>query len=217
MNEKQKYFVIGVSGSSKTGKDTFSDLLFRELLYKHDIRSWKVPLAHELKKDMESFLLKKCGLDIWNNEDKYRCRQLLVEYSAIKRADSKGKYFLDKVRSKIENFELQTDMFNPSNQRNIYIISDCRFKEYEYDELDYIKSNGLLIYIDKFHVDEGKNWFTPPANEHEAKNNVILKKESDYQISWEDCNGNIDLINKTCLPEVQKFIGWLKENKHIDG
>ena len=232
MKEKIKPLIIGVAGSATTGKDLFSDLLIRELNHKYNFLARKCPFALDLKQDLEEFVRKKCGLNIFNlsPKDKSDLRGLMVWYGTeFMRNRHKGQYWIEKLKKRIGAYTneavYQKDLFI-EYAVPLFIVPDVRFKQYEYDELDYIKENGILIYIDKYRVDypiqimndsldyrvkvESRT-FINPANQHEALNNPILKKNADYVLEWEDCQGDIDKINYHCLGEVQRFITWAKE------
>ena len=90
------------------------------------------------------------------------------------RNQTKGRYFIEKLER---------------NNKNITIIPDIRYAEYEEDELFWLKNekHGFLIFVE--------HDFVSDANETEKVNNKIIKKQSDYKLKWSTLNENnpIDL------------------------
>lgn len=166
--------MIGITGVATSGKDTLFKLIQAYFISKNLVAK-RFALADILKKDLEPFVAEKFNLDIFNldQETKELVRPILVAYGKIKRLNSNGRYWIEKLNPKIEEIK---------NKKIIPIITDIRYQEYEKDECFWLKEeqNGLLIHISRFYNDKQ----IPPANLEEEKNDKILNKNSDYSISW---------------------------------
>lgn len=194
--------VIGVCGSATSGKDLFCDLVINEL---RSAKIVKLGFADQLKRDCSKFLIETCGVDDpFQPRNKTQIRPLWNWYGEFMRTETKGQYF-------IENLESKIDFLCSNGVYDTFLIPDLRYKEYEYDELDFIKRypNSTTVFIDKFEIKDGNISYSPPANASEAKNNPILRKLCDYHLKWPDCKGNLEKISKFCIPEVDKFLNWI--------
>ena len=77
-------------------------------------------------------------------------------------------------------------MFNKKNSiifvpREIIIT-----KEYEKDEVYWVKNeiNGVLIHLPRYEERELERVYLKPANEEEKRNDPLVRKESDFCLSW---------------------------------
>lgn len=199
MNFPHKPFIISIGGIAKSGKGSFSKLLQTELL-ERDISFHIESFAFPLRQELELIIKENFDISVWNPspEEKELIRPMFVSWAHIRRRQTKGRYFIDKLRDRIKNLDHQ-----------IIIIDDARFKEFEYDELDYIKKNGLLVHLKKYILDwdDEKCYFVAP-NEFERRNDPILEKFSDYKIDWPEV-GAQNVIQLE--PYVDQFISWLEE------
>jgi len=180
---------IGISGVARVGKDLYSDIAERLLLDKYNLSSASFALAYYIKKDCEEFVSDKLSINVWSEltEDKDIFRPLLVWYGGIKRKQSKGRYWIDKVDEDIK----KTDV-------DVILITDIRFAVYDYDETYWLKHqlDGKLVHIAKystlgintnrFDLPQTVKKFVDPANDQEMINDPTLKKWSDHRIEWED-------------------------------
>ena len=175
------YPIIGISGAARVGKDTLCKALIKFFNSKN-IKSERKSIAGDIiKKDLKGLIKNKANINSFTEDvyEKTLIRPLLVEYGKLMRNQTKGRYF-------IEKFKPNTDV--------ITIIPDIRYAEYEEDELFWLKNekNGFLIFIE--------HEFVSYANQTEKINNKIIKKQSDFKLSWSTLNENnpIDLqeINK---------------------
>lgn len=175
------YPIIGISGAARVGKDTLCKALIKFFNSKN-IKSERKSIAGDIiKKDLKGLIKNKANINSFTEDvyEKTLIRPLLVEYGKLMRNQTKGRYF-------IEKFKPNTDV--------ITIIPDIRYAEYEEDELFWLKTekNGFLIFIE--------HEFVSDANQTEKINNKIIKKQSDFKLSWSTLNENnpIDLqeINK---------------------
>jgi hypothetical protein len=83
----------------------------------------------------------------------------------------------------LKNYEVLINDYIRESSKNIAVITDVRYAEYEKDEIFWVKNilGGKLIHISM--IDNGK--FVPPANIDEEKNDPIIKENTDLFIEWE--------------------------------
>lgn len=184
-----KKTIIGVSGLARTGKNLFCDIAIKQLEEQSKIAQ-QFALADELKRDCEQFIKTKLGLDVWSEDTDVKniFRPMLVWYGGVKRKQTQARYWIEKL----------VDIINRNNAEIVF-ISDIRYAEYEYDELQFIKDNGYLVHISKYEryspyfdelpevIDESKvkRRYVEPPNDDEKKNDPILKENADLLIEWE--------------------------------
>ena len=204
--------LISACGLSRSGKNTFCDLLARELKQRFNLTTTQLSFAQQLRTDLENFV-KFCGYDVWSETNKEDFRSLMLWYGDLRRKQTNGTYFWGRVKRQIKTLNTDTDI-------DIVTISDLRYKFYEYDEIDFCQSQGVVVHISKYNMvmglgsEESNNLikkFDDPPNELEAKNDPILKAASDYQIVWKNQNGKIENLQS----DVSKFVDWLVEKKYI--
>lgn len=189
--------MIGITGVATSGKDTLFNLIENHFKKKKLIVK-RFALADLLKKDLEPFINEKFNLNIFNlkQEEKELIRPILVAYGKIKRINSRGRYWIEKLNAKIE--KAKKENFIP-------IITDIRYQEYENDESFWLKkeNNGILIHVSR--IFKGK--LILPANNEESKNDIVLAKESDYSLTW--CTEkNMNVLyeeHKTNLEEIYEL------------
>lgn len=206
-----KPFIIGISGISRSGKNTFCDLVCKTLNEKYQKLTAQMSFAHQLRLETANFLSQRFSFDVWSDKDKSKFRPFLVWYANLKREESKGRYFIDKFKEKVKVFE---------GTNHIIFINDLRFKQFEYDELDYVKEHGVLVHVSKYKItghlqdDLGNpvKVFDDPPNEFEAKNDPIIKAAADYKLEWIDVGkDNLDKLQ----PYIDNFVSWLSEKGHL--
>lgn len=185
--------LIGLAGNATVGKDTFY-----KFLYEINNKFCRFAFADKLKSEVYEVLLNNFHLNVFSNKDKILARDFLVAWGDLRRKQSKGQYWINELTKVIEKC---------SNKDNIIsVITDVRFATFKYDELDFIKQNGILVYIDK--VDRIEAEYISPANEKEAYNNPILKNNADYLFEWQDCGGNESLIKERYFLKIKEFVEW---------
>jgi hypothetical protein len=98
------------------------------------------------------------------------------------------------------NKELARDKIN--------IITDVRFKEYEKDEVHWIKNeiNGVLIHLSRYEEINGKRLYFPPANEEERVNDTRVKQEADFILNWKSEKDETKKIISAA-----KMLKWVKK------
>ena len=179
--------LIGITGYARVGKNYFTSHA-KAILEDRGERVVEYSFAAKLKEEMRRVLMDEFGIDILNctPQEKELIRPVVVYWAEIRRTVSKGTYFINSIKDKVEK---------SLNDGFIVFITDVRFKEYTFDELDYIKSSGCLIGIRRFSKTEGGNRvYIPPAIDKEKANGPILYQNSDYIVDWETSNDS-DYIN----------------------
>ncbi len=190
---------IGVSGVAGSGKDFFVERLI-ESLKKRGKLAKRFSLADNLKVEAKSAILKKYGIDPTNcsREDKDIIRPELVKIAKQKRKDTSGRYWIDKLESRIEESELC----------DYYCISDIRYAEYESDELSWIKKEkkGILVHVCKYYLEDAAARVHLPANSEEGRNDPILAENADYHVLWRHGTSNPEKV-------IDGFLNWLNSNE----
>ena len=190
--------IIGITGVARSGKDTFTAIA-KELLKEKGFSVSHHALANELKRDCEQFLQDNCGVDVWTQDTdiKDKFRPFLLWYGDYQRKLTNGRYWIDKVSKVIEN-----------DNNQIHIVSDVRYKFYDFDESDWIKSypKGYLVHIER--VSNGETVVFPP-NDHEKRNDPKMKEAANIRVEWQnvtDCRTQhptlIDSVN-TVLQQIK--------------
>lgn len=186
---------IGIAGICGSGKDTLYSLLAQRINCK------RVALADQLRREMNPFIIDKFGIDLFNcsREEKDLVRPLLVEYGRIKRQQTNGRYFIEKIDSYIKTLN------------TIAVISDVRYCVYERDETHWIKNelNGILVHVSKYKEINGKKIFSESPIKDERENDPKLQVAADYKIEWPEVK-SIDLL----MPYVDNFLTWLQSKNH---
>lgn len=182
--------VIAISGVARAGKDTIANGLAAVLQDMNpSLKILRASFADSLKQEIAPFLIEKFDLDPFyvDGKDKELIRPLLVAYGQAKRMQTKGRYWVDNVERKIA-----------AENPDITIISDLRFAEQEADELFWLKEKkGKLIHVSRFHLNNNKKEFVKPVNSDEKRNDPLLKKAADFQISWQDSKDEKELRDMT--------------------
>lgn len=170
--------VIGLGGIAQSGKDFF----FANLKKTTKRNVIRFAIADELKKELFSLIKNTYNVDIFNcsAEDKEKIRPMLLSHAKIRRNDSKGRYWINKISEKVKDAA--------KDEKNIVVITDIRYDEFAEDEVDWVKKelNGFFVHISKYTEDKGVKVFGLPPNEDEAINNPKLIEKADYLIQWPD-------------------------------
>ena len=195
----QKLRFVGLSGFATVGKDLFFSIL------SSNYPSARFSLGDVLKAEVRQKILNEDGVDILNcnSQDKKKIRPKLVKYGTDKRRETEGKYFTDKMDLIIKNtFTLS----------KIPVITDIRYKEFENDEIEWLKNDlgGVLVYIKKYKIISGEKVYTEAPNESEKKNDPLLRENADYTIDWQEVEKAEDFtaIKNNLAPHIKKFIDW---------
>ena len=170
--------IIGLGGIAQSGKDFFFTNL-KKTTKRNVIR---FAIADELKKELFSLIKNTYNVDIFNcsAEDKEKIRPMLLSHGKIRRNESKGRHWINKISEKIKDAA--------KDKENIVVITDIRYDEFAEDEVDWVKKelNGFFVHISKYIEDKGVRVFGLPPNEDEAINNPKLIEKADYLIQWPD-------------------------------
>ena len=170
--------IIGLGGIAQSGKDFF----FANLKKTTKRNVIRFAIADELKKELFSLIKNTYNVDIFNcsAEDKEKIRPMLLSHGKIRRNDSKGRYWINKISEKVKDAA--------KDEKNIVVITDIRYDEFASDEVDWVKKelNGFFVHISKYTEDKGVKVFGLPPNEDEAINNPKLIEKADYLIEWPD-------------------------------
>ena len=197
--------VIGISGVAGAGKDLFFSLL-RRALSERGIEAGRYALADELKNEISPLLLNLYGIDInaCDRGVKDFYRPLLVFHGKVRRHETEGRYWTDKVSSKIKS----------ENLSGVSCITDIRYDFYEKDEVYWIKKDmgGILIHISLFKMEKGERVTKLGANDEEREFDPILKSKADYNIEWELSDSSQGNSESKLLRHVDDFLFWLNKN-----
>jgi len=193
VGSENKKLVIGISGYARSGKDTLANILkssFTENKMKAKIFSF----AFALKNDIDSFCLSKIGISAFteDTDQKSKIRPMLISYGQVQRGASSGTYWLKKLKPEIDQFF--------ENGGDVAVVSDLRFKEFEFDETDFIKSykNNAIVTISRI-MENGM--LNVAAHESELENLPRISKIADFELTWNTNNNKNELTSqsKNCL------------------
>lgn len=194
MKNNSKKLLIGVSGFARSGKDTFSSLVKSEFLKTG--KNVKIfSFAFALKRDIDGFCSTKIGISALTEDSALKSiiRPILISYGQIQRHLSNGKYWIDILKPEVDAF------FEGGG--DIAIISDLRFKEFTFDEYDFIRSfeNNLIFNISRNREDGS---LVPAAHETEEKSSDFFIRNCDHAINWNTSPDQIYLKSKM-LPSIE--------------
>jgi hypothetical protein len=185
MKKKENPQLILVSGNARVGKDTFFNTLSN--LLNDRINCNRFAFADQIKDDLSNLLMNNFNIDPHHpsEEQKEIIRPLLVSYGTDVARKLDPEFWIKKIYKKIEK--------NNSLTHNLCVITDARYP----NEQTFFKkrfAKCISVHIERFGFG--------PANKEEEKNSPLLKAKSDYVISWETFNDNMDLAE----PFVNGFI-----------
>jgi hypothetical protein len=193
VNSENKKLVIGISGYARSGKDTLAGIL-KSSFAENKIKAKIFSFAFALKDDIDNFCLSKIGISAFTEDTdlKSRIRPMLISYGQVQRGASSGTYWLKKLKPEIDQFF--------ENGGDVAIVSDLRFKEFEFDETDFIKSykNNAIVTISRI-MENGM--LNVAAHESELENLPRISKIADFELTW-NTNSNKNELNsqsKNCL------------------
>lgn len=213
---------IGISGVARSGKNLFCDISKKIITETYGLSCSSYALAYYLKNDCKEFIQDKLGLDVFteNTEDKKVFREMLVWYGDVKRKQTQGRYWTEKLQADIEK-----------DQSDVVFITDIRYNFYPRDEVYWIHNdlNGWLIHVSKYtygfppdgrrirsdFANTTQKIWTEPANDHERWNDPKVKLESDFVVEWEHIKSdgktyqdiiNDDSLNKIVFPIYENLL-----------
>lgn len=189
MTDKNKKLVIGISGYARSGKDTLASII-KESLVSKNTKVKVFSFAYALKNDINDFCSSKIGISSFSEEteSKTKIRPILIAYGQVQRSISNGKYWLNKLKPEIDAFFDQDG--------DVAIISDLRFKEYEFDEVDFIRSykNNMIITVSRI-MENGI--LNTAAHESESENLPRISRVADYELTWNTNENKNELKNQS--------------------
>jgi hypothetical protein len=157
--------MIGISGLARSGKDTlannFSEIIFEDWGLNVRIFSF----ADEIKRQADNFIKNNYKLSAFseNTKEKEIIRDFLVCHGETMKKIYGNTIWADLIIKKIK----ETDgKFFP-------IITDVRF---DFEAKRVKEVNGQVVHIEKIG--------NKPPNDIEAKNDPLVKKESDLNHCW---------------------------------
>jgi hypothetical protein len=184
--------IIGVTGLARTGKDLYCNIA-KNILAMNGLVAKRYAFADELKREVEPFLRDLCGVDVWtqNTEIKTDIRDFLVWYGTTFWRKREPLRWVSRVEQSIEN--------DDGGFVDVALISDVRYP----NEGHWVHAKeGWLVHLSKYtkiSPNGGKTWeriYQKAPNLEEEKNDPLVKKQSDFQIEWEDMiNGGTIKIN----------------------
>lgn len=163
---------IGISGVARAGKDSFATILL-EVLAERGVLATRFAFANELKREINPFLIAEFGISAWtsDSQEKKVIRPRLVEFGRRMRNLTQGTHWIRQVEKSIEE----------NRSKPPYVITDVRYKEFSFDEVDWIKNEGVLIHVSRILPDGTE---VCPANRDEAENDPRLRRHADFLFSW---------------------------------
>jgi hypothetical protein len=189
ISAKNKKVVIGISGYARSGKDTLANIL-KSSFIENNVSTKIFSFAYALKNDINDFCLSKIGISSFSEvtELKSKIRPILIAYGQVQRSISSGTYWLNKLKPEINNFF--------DNGGDVAIVSDLRFKEYDFDEVDFIRSykNNMIITVSRI-MENGI--LNTAAHESESENLPRISKLADYELTWNTNDNKNELKNQS--------------------
>ena len=193
VSSENKKIVIGISGYARSGKDTLANIL-KSFFTEKKIKAKIFSFAFALKNDIDSFCLSKIGISAFTEDTdlKSKIRPMLISYGQVQRGASSGTYWLKKLKPEIDQFF--------ENGGDVAVVSDLRFKEFEFDETDFIKSykNNAIVTISRI-MENGM--LNVAAHESELENLPRISKIADFELTWSTNSNKNELHSqsKNCL------------------
>jgi hypothetical protein len=189
MRENKNKIVVGISGYARSGKDTLASII-KESLLSNGVKTKIFSFAFSLKNDIDDFCTSKIGISSFSEitEMKSKIRPILIAYGQVQRTISNGTYWLNKLKPEIDSFF--------DDDGSVAIVSDLRFKEYEFDEVDFIRSysNNMIITVSRI-MENGI--LNTAAHESEAKNLPRISRIADYELTWNTNDNKNELKNQS--------------------
>lgn len=183
-----KKTIIGISGFARSGKDTLAKSVKRCL----EDQGFKVSLfsfAQALKYDIDDFCSSKLGITSFceDTSQKEKIRPMLIAYGNCQRNITNGTYWINRVKPQVDSFF--------SGGGDFAIISDLRFKEFDYDEYDFFRSypKNLIFTVSLVNEDGIMNG---AAHESEERSFPFFLSNSDFNLKWNKTNDQTYIHNK---------------------
>jgi hypothetical protein len=197
--------VIGIAGAARSGKNTLADIIGLFLAGKK-VETKIFSFAHALKSDLKEFCNEKFQIDSFSEdtEEKSKIRPLLISYGECQRKISNGTYWWSKVQKDIADF------FISSDSPQVAIVSDLRFKEYPFDESDFIKDyqNNFTFFVERIQEDGS---LVMPVHISEEENLPRIKEGADHVLRWPSLDPKGGEVVIHALPVLKKIAESLEK------
>lgn len=210
--------LIGLGGYARSGKDTFVSIAM-QILANNGIRCKKYSFAAGLKDDLDEWLKNTYGISAWTTDDKEKIliRPFLVAHGCGKRIQTEGKYWVDKLHTKILEQQALQSHDQYQDHVDVAFVSDVRFP----NEAKWLheKWNGDLIHIRRYtkginalgadfngavHAQYTNVYDTAP-NDEELRNDPFVVEAADQRIEWEN-KGNLDPFQAEAQPYLREVV-----------
>jgi hypothetical protein len=158
--------IIGISGVARSGKDTLANG-FVKILKELGVKSERLALADELRKECRSFIKRTLNIDVLNmtDDEKKIVRPFLVFWGTHMRRKADENCWIKALEKR-------------RKPDSLTIVSDIRYQ----NEADWIKeSGGFLIHIARL---DDKGEFIQAPNEEERENDPLLIEKSNVSFVW---------------------------------
>ena len=178
--------VLGIGGVAKVGKDTFLTKLAEKL----NVPVVCFKFAHQLRADLNLRLGDWLGVDFFTQDPatKELLRPIMVYSAEFLRKDTRGLYFVNHLADSMQGYTSKTiktirlgqqefDFKNPLAKTPvdaIFAVTDLRFAEFEFDEIDFINANGISVHLSRSGVQ--------PNNPVEERNESVLRSKCKIQL-----------------------------------
>jgi hypothetical protein len=197
--------VIGICGVAGSGKDTFLELLSRNL---PNVK--RFALADNLKAELNPFFKQMYGIDIFtcSREQKDLLRPILVAHGKMKRIESKGRHWVEMLTKQINDYQAK-------NPDSVIVVTDVRYDFYDRDEISWLtkEMGGALVHVQRWthEEDNQRRVYVEAPNQDERENDPKLIRKSDYKVIWPtitNSEGKPDLDSLNIYAE--EFIKYLR-------
>jgi len=179
MSDLDKIIYIAIGGKARTGKDTLAKALVKSINnlapnLKVGIHSLAEPIREELYDQISSYL--DINIFKMTDDEKAIVRPFMVGWGETMRKSSGGKYFVEQLENKLVDEDI-----------DVVIVPDLRYKEYDFDELDYFKSKNkhLIIHMSCYKMVNNKRVYNKAPNKQERMNDPKIKNAADVKVDWE--------------------------------
>lgn len=188
-------FTIGISGICAAGKNSFCEIL-KSKFESLDISCSEVSFATALKIELRQIILDKYNIDILNcdREQKDLVRDELIEFAKIKREETNGTFFWNKLKLDVDKLDC-----------DIILISDARHAYFEQDEHHYIQNlcNGIIVHLRRYDIVDDKIAFREPPNKTEAFHDPIIRSVADFKYDWQ--SGEMEITESLFSEILEKY------------
>jgi hypothetical protein len=180
--------VIGICGVAGSGKDTFLELLSKNL---PNVK--RFALADNLKAELNPFFKEMYGIDIFtcSREQKELLRPILVAHGKMKRIATNGRHWTEMLTEQIK-------FYQQGKKDSTIVVTDVRYDIYPNDEISWLKDEmqGTLVHIKRYTEQQNftsggyQRTYVEAPNEDERINDPKLQAKANYKIEWPTLTNN---------------------------